>query len=928
MHKYIARLAMAVLLASTSSCVFAGNVSVQNLTLTPDGRTGAFSIGFFGKSLQGRAECRVMDGKTGVLLAPTGVKRMQDKSREVFAQRFAGDGYLSATHSVYAERGCIFWQATVANSGKDERWLEVTLNLPFRLSGEWQFWNGFDTKPAPKEASRSDLKGMFPLSAVYGNKTGLAVGIDAYQIRSYLRGGVRGNTLSYTTRMVLDPGGRDSITFVIFPFKDNFGYLDAVQHYYDTFPDVFRPSPGTDPRINLACAHYLYWYWCGKDDFNTFDLMRRAGAGNDWCYGATSGIRVGDWWPSEYTKEWSAAHPIKTPQPKDYIGRLLAGDDRDMTERLYRLGRGGEYNILPLAYTIPTCPEETMIQKYFPESALNPKDPNVIVRYEPWVYRNQNSRVVYPYGNSFGDKTKKDLERIMDEWDVAGFTLDCGVPVDPHFGKGAEVSPGKAWETGKGVYSNLGVGLVQVTDLIHSRVKNGHRLSTLINLDGAQGYYLWHAADAGIYEQAPQVHLYGFDPIHLKLMLGKKALTWWYGYNIPGVESLSKDQLDTSCRALVDYTLLYSLKMGAYPNPCFVLGVPKMISYMPVIRDLVINQGWEAAPGFTADANLWHTRYGKGPGACLVLGNATLQDIVTDITVLNSYLGGGGNIFAEYFGEKVFSSLKPDSTVIRQKVAARNPVLLRSVCAIDRANGLNAAASLSMPIGRPGEVRISIDSPDARSINASLWLPEDRILGGLTANGKDTASSVKDGRVEARMVLLKGKNELVLTLNPKIEIQDKARVLDFSFFESDQPNARILLGQNPSKDERDCAVWLNNYFDTYFRYAKQKRLRSLMLVRENTKALGSDIVLSIADKGSMPQGMDGMVRVVNGNLEICASSAPMLKETVLTLLSVLDEKYVCYGYFGAVLHPSFLIYGGGPYAKKLGIPNGYLPYFK
>ncbi|HAH87315.1 MAG TPA: hypothetical protein DCL60_08085, partial [Armatimonadetes bacterium] len=142
-----------------------------------------------------------MDGKTGVLLAPTGVKRMQDKSREVFAQRFAGDGYLSATHSVYAERGCIFWQATVANSGKDERWLEVTLNLPFRLSGEWQFWNGFDTKPAPKEASRSDLKGMFPLSAVYGNKTGLAVGIDAYQIRSYLRGGVRGNTLSYTTRI-------------------------------------------------------------------------------------------------------------------------------------------------------------------------------------------------------------------------------------------------------------------------------------------------------------------------------------------------------------------------------------------------------------------------------------------------------------------------------------------------------------------------------------------------------------------------------------------------------------------------------------------------------------------------------------------------------------------------------------------------------
>ncbi|HAH87316.1 MAG TPA: hypothetical protein DCL60_08090, partial [Armatimonadetes bacterium] len=60
MHKYIARLAMAVLLASTSSCVFAGNVSVQNLTLTPDGRTGAFSVGFFGKSLQGRAECRVM----------------------------------------------------------------------------------------------------------------------------------------------------------------------------------------------------------------------------------------------------------------------------------------------------------------------------------------------------------------------------------------------------------------------------------------------------------------------------------------------------------------------------------------------------------------------------------------------------------------------------------------------------------------------------------------------------------------------------------------------------------------------------------------------------------------------------------------------------------------------------------------------------
>lgn len=870
---------------------------------------------YFGHSIPGIGKVEFFNGKTEKQLE---IDVRPDIS--VTNHSFKDKPGLIATHEVTSNIENILYTVNVKNISDAEEWLEVTLLLPFEFKDGFNYWNGFKNHFQPQERIIIDkLYGLFPLSAVY-KQTGLAVGIEPRQIRSYLRAecSPKEQRIAYTTRMVLPPNESDTIKFVIFVFRDHFGWLDAVQKYYDSFPDVFRPTPGTSPQLQKAGAQYLALQY---PDENIFHLLRKAGCGSEWYYGLSAGLRVGDWWPSGYTLDW---------QPRNEKPYTQEAIDLEMQTRQKKIASGKKYDLAAMSYTIPSFGEEKFLEQYFPDCILKPLDSMVRVKYDPWVYTNQASLACYIYGSKLWLKTKEDLKTYVTQWPIDGFAFDCGVPADPHFGPGAIISPGKAYEKDKGVYVTQGTSIYKTAEYLHSLKKDHQTVGTLINLDGKQAYYTWLTADAAIYEHPPQFHLYGYDPLHLKLFLGKRALTWWFGYTIPGWEAMRAEDIKLALTGLIDYTLLYSLKMGAYPNPSYTIGVPKMLSYIPVLTDLITNLGWEPSPGFCTPKGLWATRYGKDIGACLVAANAGLQDISGNVDVLNEYLGNENFIFADYEGYLRENTVNDGITRIQEVIVkSRWPVILRAVASFKNLAKFSANAEFQLQNGIGGKMTIRLNCGQKQTI-ASFWEPQNTTTASIMCNGEMISFTSNLGKIEAVIELRDGDNILEIDWQPIIRVEGLNEIYGFEFFNEDVPAATLLQ----DKSSVFFQPWLSSYFDSWRLYSHGQKTKITIPLTTHMKNGNKYIICGtpqsqpVFKEMAFPTSHHGIIKIENGNLIIAAGSDTALKKAIYLLFEVLDQTYVYYGYFSGTREPAHLIFGHSEIAAKLGLQKNYFPYFK
>ena len=914
------RTAAAITCVLLASCRLTGaQLSTASLSLSVHPANMAIEqVHVCGVPIAGAGGVTFYDGKAEVLRKPSNLAFETNPHGLLCRHAFERDPALRAAHTIEAREGYVHWHVTLSNASDEERWFEVTVSLPcFSLDGS-EYWDGFNAYALlNRRIRRDDMAGLFPLSAVYGH-SGIAIGIDANQMRSYVRAELDpvSRRVSYSTRMVLDPNGKDSVTFVVFGFRNQFGWRDAVQRYYDIFPEIFHPKADIDPRINGPCVRYLFWSRGGSkfpisaNPRNTFELVRRISSfGTDWCYAAACGARTGDWWPSEYTLNWKTWKP--DPKTKERID--VVWDEAMVADYLQkrgeRLARGDEYNIAAMAYTIPTFCEQDLAKQHFPECIVNPKDPKVRIHYDPWVYLTHGCLRIYAYGNRFGEKTLRDVERTAKEWPwMPGFTFDGGAPPIPHYGAGARQTPGRAYERGKGVYALCSTAVAKVAEKIHSLTnQNGYRMGVITNSDGSECYHCWFAADAGIYEAPPQHHLYGCDPIHARLFLGKKPLTWWKYYVLPNLSSLSKQELRSSVQALIDYTLLHSLYMCAYPNPCFVLGVPKMIHYMPILQDLN-RLGWEPAPGFVADGALWHSRYGKGVGSCIVLGNYQVAPVQTDVCMKNSYMGPRAYILAEYEGSRAVCSLQNAETVLRREtLKSGEALILRAIAGIaGDTTGMSASSQIHLTEGEPGRLEIDINSPKDVQRDLVFWHPPGYFPTHVLLNGQRISCQEAEGGICCQAQLRKGTNHCRVEFAPEIAVEGKAALLDYAFFEADEPNCEILLGHSATRQEELMAVWVWNYFRFFDYITGGRRLKRNIPVRKGGEGgAGRCIILGTPQTnsllaGRLPPRAKGKVALENDDIIVVGNSAESLKETVLMLLRTLDQKYVFHGYFVGV----------------------------
>ncbi|MFA5190088.1 MAG: hypothetical protein WC740_05135 [Verrucomicrobiia bacterium] len=786
----------------------------------------------------------------------------------------AQDKSVNIRNKLNTVRAHVRWQVTVENRSKASRSLEVRCQFGVKFKAPVKTWDGYKEGARPGENQlRNNVANTFPMTCAWAGHDGVAVALKPDTLCSWLEHRYEAETpqsgrLSEAVRVVVEPGGRETVEFELYAFPADYGHLDALQRYYDEFPQWFCAPDDVDPRVSGGGATYQAW------TANSPEMCRRFYGDWEWCYAAFR--RTGDWYGREELWNYQPARPMS----KD---RLLPREEF-LRARVARFERGKRCNAAMLFY-LPSniwCEIQLANEHYKDAIVLRTPDKTGGARpiefHKPWVTGHDDEMVVFPWATSFAEACKRDMRQLAAELNIAGFAFDTANGGTAYRGEGAAKCPGRAWDE-RGVFADIGVAVAQMVDFVHSlRTRDGRRCALVSNPTGGSTYAICFRSDSAMHEYAPYRQV--DEQRALRYMLGHKTLVWWDDYAAAPLlrwEEMTPAEIRQAYLGLADYVLLRSLYMGGIPTPRLVLGVPKLARALPMIHEIV-RAGWQPAPAFkpvgdrACDTGLWAARYGDGLGTFLTLGNATLTNFAGEIEVEHRYLGSFNCLFAPYGNGSLVQTLSGGTTRLPAKLAPREALAMKAVLALPA--DWSGRANVEQTEDRS---RIELVASKCRSGTARVRLPNDCRLASLVVNGQRTAFSEERGAARFK---LPSSERIVIEAAFESRWLSSARqaILDFPF-----ENASIELPDAPAQQEQDAAEALREYF-RFFATQTMPRRPPFAL-----KACKS------GDVGSQ----HGLIRfrperacVNDGNLIVNPAPAAMH-----ALLRLLDRKYFIAGRF-------------------------------
>ena len=466
----------------------------------------------------------IRDGRSGKLITPS-------RERENGFSEF--DDRLSVRQTFGKAGNHIRWQLNFTNNSDQQRWLHVRWNATPETQSKTSFFDGIHyLNPCTVSSISKDKNISVPLAVVHREKSGLAFGVHPNQILSYIEEGAvleEPNLPEYFfgTKLVLDPHQSETVDLVIFGFKQNFGYLDAFQRYYDEFPETFSVQrPGIDPRVTHAGCDYRAWIK------NEPETVRRFGGHWDWCL--NSFVHRGDW---KVTKEyWEAGREngskrwnVTAPWAKVDAWAKLSRKNHERGE----FCDAAMLFFMTTALTDIDAPKAPLKDKFWPEAYAG----------DGGTYH-----YCYPWGeNNYAKHSLQSLGECIEETAIAGIAMDTANSSLKHYGAGIEGAPGRAYDSlfkqekkvkkfarledgtrievvdnQQGVYSRINVGSVQLMDYLHSLEKGKFKLGLSMNGPGwMQGF----RCDTVLVEHNPSI--LPETVWTMRLYCGQKVFSWW-----------------------------------------------------------------------------------------------------------------------------------------------------------------------------------------------------------------------------------------------------------------------------------------------------------------------------------------------------------------------------------------------------------------
>ena len=862
------------------------NTHAEPVSLRPDPKAPGFSAAVSGRAMHWSLQMRL--GPDGRPLKPTGWSK-QGEAHIVWQTDLSGED-LRLFVSVEAEK-VGHWtvvQAFVRNDGSQRVLLEVAWRGTMAADAP-HFWGGWRT---PKTGARytADRGGKcFPLAALYDDTSCLAIAYEPSQLLSYIRHDANLThspaTLETATRLVIDPGQRQTLTLFVGAFETSWGYREPLHYYFEASSAWFWPQHDIDPRVNLNGGSYLVWR-----RYPDCDLARRMSVGWDWCYAPFR--RTGDIYGR---REFWDYKPARKPAK----WRWQSWRDFHIW-RKKRFAAGEKCDVV-MAFYVPAqvwC-EERLAREHYADAIID--DPKAKTYFNtPWVTGHDNELRVFPLNTTFGQQSRKDMEAVIHELGLHAFGFDTAGGGARYYGPAVDRCPGRAWDE-RGVFVEEAVAIAKLIDWVHEQHCDAGRVAVIINPGPYGSYMSTFRCDASMLESSPVSVANGLAQA-LRARLGHKTMVLWETFDYAQwlKPNLTREQYIDALRGVADWTVLKCLQVVAMPTPRIAMGMTPLVRWLPTIRDVVL-AGWEPVPAAKRADGEWVSRAGRGLGCFLATGNATAHDKKIELVVDDAWIGHGRTLWASVGVNGPRLAIrhlyaKDGKTTITANVPSRQPLVLKAMGAFERLpDDLQAqvslrgdchAQTLTVNLNGQGPCTFILGHP-AKWMNIRSVTFNNRSLPvARTANGRPV--------VEFE---LHGPAGLIVSYGSRVCRVSDRRLCTFPGIAGGKPNFVVVVPDEADKKVRRAAAWIAGYLRTYYKNAPDKPLNvanaeivKASMRRPDTQA----VVLTLGDTGSV--GVPWEIRSPDEKtIEVVARTPADLFAGVRRLLAVWDEKYVWAG---------------------------------
>ncbi len=832
---------------------------------------------------------------TPVLLGPT-----EDWQRTADGVTFTRRETAGGLSLSVALRGAEALQVDVGlrHTGTTPRLLEVRFALP--LQGRaLQWWDGrYAAAPRPIATAAGDIGLRLPLSVGWGARGGLAVGLDPHRLLSGFGTGAEviadGLLLSFGTRVVVDPGQTVTLPLWACAFTPTFGHLDAVQRWIDLFPDMFAMARGVRPSL-VGGGGYLLSRLTTRE--LQWEQARRFGLGWEWAYCPAQ--TPGDWYADERFYDPQKGYAGQTDAHRNQVQGSLEDYRRDMRERFRR----GWWATNLAYYMLPHAADESVLARFADGVIKNAAgEPDKLLA--GWIKPDANTRMTYPWGNSYGQEVVREIGQIADDFGPSAIGFDEAYGGAPQYGAGIDGEPARTWDDAGKAFASTQVALAHLGEAIHGIQVRGYTLAAIFNKPTS--YDTATRCDVGMHEHPPYENIDAIVP--LRLLLGHKPMSWWSPLKYDAIlrRDLAPQELHEGIAGMVAFLRLSSLRYGAFPMGHQVWGNRQIVTLMPVLAEL-LRQGWQPTPGAEGHADLWLARYGSGVMSFLVAGNPKREARPGKLTVLTRYLGPGHFLFGDYAGRPLSATsaagqgeLDLGSLGKHEHRIARALVQLVPATEV-RVSG--TAQTTWQPLSE-GTTTATWTLDQATSGTLMARLPEGARALSVTLNGQ-ACKFVASGDLVRTEGALPAQGELQVTWQPAVRATaTRAELLGFSFEQNGAARAKIELPANPTEHDTYLAQFLRAYFDYWYR-RRQDPFGAVADLAKVAPACVLDIVPAATAPSAGPRvvirhggGPAKIALEASGpTVVLSGDSTDQRESAVRRLLEVLDEKYPYMGVY-------------------------------
>ena len=591
------------------------------------------------------------------------------------------------------------------------------------FSGATRIWNGKDEMPPVGKRLSMPLymNYAFLMVASWNEERGVALAAGAEDFNSYVDGVFDGDSRLVSVRAaLLGKGSEYSCSFHRVPFSPKYGIREAYARYYRLYPRRFLRDPRVLPGCYGISAEYASWQQPNPE------ACRFMNATWEWCFGAERswGDMVNSVIPSGVVKT-----DYMWIDPKYWGrggGRIRKVSNVKLTFEQFdellrsRFSNGYYCGVVNCFYTMALANISRKYAERFGDSHAT------VHGFGLNDYHYTTEVFAFPEC-SWGVDLRRQIAAVAGKFDIGGIAFDVSSPRSVYRGERLKAMKNVSWDKyGPGVVR--GVANAKVFDylrtLSNSRLP-GRPASAVNTRYSHVGDMLY--ADMVMHETTPWDYNLPF-PMHSRLALGEKGLTFWEGYSPkmfdpnyakwpPGRLAMLKNDLG---RFAVHRSLAASAALSMRYSSEYVARVSHAFVRLSAA-------GWKPVVGArAADEHCELARYGLGDGSFIAVCNLTNQarriafDVYPDeidTGLVGERSDARGFLYVPFYGGAAENSFAGG----RMKVAADTGALLVNV--------LEAVAKVD------GEGRISASWEGDGCGSMTLRLASDGFRGKVTCRG-------------------------------------------------------------------------------------------------------------------------------------------------------------------------------------------------